>query len=110
MTIYSPNASAFDSSAVAAAQGVASEASASLRLTIRITRLTDSGENLRAAMESRTAIDLAAGVFMAQSRCSQDAAMAILKAASNTRNTKLRDVEAAVLASVGQDSVTTHFS
>lgn len=61
-------------------------------------------------MESRTAIDLAAGVFMAQSRCSQDAAMAILKAASNTRNTKLRDVEAAVLASVGQDSVTTHFS
>ncbi|WP_051477127.1 GAF and ANTAR domain-containing protein [Arthrobacter sp. Br18] len=110
LNIYSPNASAFDPTAMAAAQELAGEASASLRLAIRIARLTDSGEHLRAAMESRTAIDLAAGVIMAQNRCSQDAAMTILKAASNTRNVKLRDVAAAVLASVGQDTVTTHFS
>ncbi|WP_026531893.1 GAF and ANTAR domain-containing protein [Arthrobacter sp. H41] len=110
LNIYSPNASAFDPPAIAAAQELADEASASLRLALRIARLTDSGANLMAAMESRTAIDLAAGVIMAQNRCSQDDAMTILKAASNTRNTKLRDVAAAVLASVGQDSVTTHFS
>ena len=61
-------------------------------------------------MKSRTTIDLAAGVIMAQNRCSQATAMAILKNASSARNVKLRDVAATVVASVSSDAtVTTHF-
>ena len=61
-------------------------------------------------MKSCTTIDLAAGVIMAQNRCSQATAMAILKNASSARNIKLRDVAATVIASVSSDTaVTTHF-
>ncbi|WP_424991742.1 ANTAR domain-containing protein [Nesterenkonia salmonea] len=37
-------------------------------------------------MESRTTIDLAAGIIIGQNRCSQEEAIAILKKASNHRN------------------------
>jgi AmiR/NasT family two-component response regulator len=60
-------------------------------------------------MDSRTTIDLAAGVVMGQNRCSQDAAMTILKAASNARNIKLRDIATAVVASTGASAPTAHF-
>ena len=61
-------------------------------------------------MASRTTIDLAAGAIMGQNRCNQETAMAILKTASSTRNIKLRDVAARVIASVSaDDTVSTHF-
>lgn len=47
---------------------------------------------------------------MGQNRCSQETAMAILKRASSTRNIKLRDVAATVVASVTDNpTVTMHF-
>lgn len=61
-------------------------------------------------MESRTTIDLAAGAIMAQNRCNQETAMKTLKIASGSRNVKLRDVAASVVASLSQDpNVRTHF-
>ncbi|MFI8413175.1 ANTAR domain-containing protein [Paeniglutamicibacter gangotriensis] len=42
-------------------------------------------------------MDLAAGVVVGQSRCSPEKASGILRAASNCRNSKLRDVTAAVV-------------
>lgn len=61
-------------------------------------------------MQSRTAIDIATGVVMAQYWCSQEAAMSILKRASNSRNTKLRDVAAGVIESVSpKPGVRTYF-
>ncbi|MHA7264346.1 ANTAR domain-containing protein [Arthrobacter sp. TMN-37] len=77
---------------------------APLRLAVRIARLSDTDENLRAAMQARTTIDLAVGIIMAQNRCSQDSAMTILKAASSARNVKLREVAAAVVASAGHSA------
>ena len=109
LNFYSPLVNAFSEDAVAAAQRFAEEVSASLRLAVRIAGLTDSTADMRAAMESRTTIDLAAGVIMGQNRCSQDAAMEILKLASSSRNIKLRDVAASVLESLGQGPVRTHF-
>ena len=77
---------------------------------MRISQLAEAKEHLLAAMESRTTIDLATGAIMAQNRCSQETAMKILKIASNTRTQKLRDIAAAVVASVSQDpDVRTHF-
>jgi hypothetical protein len=43
-------------------------------------------------MQSRTVINLAYGVIMAQNRCSQAEAMEILTKVSSHRNRKLRDV------------------
>ena len=109
LNFYSPKVDAFDEGLIAEAEKVAEEVSASLRLAVRIAKLTESSADMRAAMESRTTIDLAVGVIMGQNRCSQEAAMTILKTASNARNVKLRDVAASVLQSLGQGSATTHF-
>jgi AmiR/NasT family two-component response regulator len=60
-------------------------------------------------MQNRTVIDLACGVIMAQNRCSQEEAMALLMQASSNRNQKLRVLAAEVLGRVSSGSVTTHF-
>ncbi|WP_294564970.1 GAF and ANTAR domain-containing protein [uncultured Arthrobacter sp.] len=109
LNLYSTAPDAFDEGDREAAALFARDASRSLRLAIRIANLTETGENLKAAMDSRTTIDLAVGIIMAQNRCSQEAAMTILKAASSARNIKLRDVAAAVVASTGGSAPTTHF-
>ncbi|MEG9249810.1 GAF and ANTAR domain-containing protein [Arthrobacter sp. Soc17.1.1.1] len=109
LNFYSPLAGAFTEQAIEAAQLFAEEVGASLRLAVRIAGLTQARADMRAAMESRTTIDLAAGVIMGQNRCSQDTAMSMLKAASSARNIKLRDVAASVLESLGQGPAKTHF-
>ncbi|MDQ0769321.1 AmiR/NasT family two-component response regulator [Pseudarthrobacter defluvii] len=65
--------------------------------------------DLAAALESRTAIDLAAGIIMAQTGCSQKEAINILMKASSNRNEKLRDVALSVLARFNGAVPTTHF-
>ncbi len=109
LNLYSTAPDAFGEEARETAGLFAREASRSLRLAIRIANLTETGENLQAAMDSRTTIDLAVGIIMAQNRCSQEAAMTILKAASSARNIKLREVAAAVVSSTGGPAPTTHF-
>ena len=109
LNVYAREEDAFTDEMVREAEGFARGASKSLRLAVRIAALVESRENLRAAMGSRTTIDLAAGIIMAQNRCSQDAAITILKAASSARNMKMRDVAAAVVASVGEKEPKTHF-
>jgi GAF domain-containing protein len=101
LNLYSPVPGTFDADGIHTAEIFAREASGSLRLAVRIARLTDARENLRAATESRRTIDLAIGIIMGQNACSQAVAMTILKAASNARNIKLRDVAATVVESVG---------
>lgn len=109
LNFYATTPNAFDGQARSIAETFAQEASASLRLAVHIAHLTETSENLRSAMSSRTTIDLAAGIIMGQNRCSHDAAMTILKAASSARNIKLRDVAAQILTSIGQQPPTTHF-
>lgn len=110
LDLYSPQPGAFDEDAIAAAVGFAREASRYLRMAVRVAHLSDTGEHLRAAMSSRTVIDVAAGIIMGQNRCSHDAAMTILKAASSGRNKKLADVASMVVTSIGQQVPKTHFT
>ncbi|MHA7262299.1 ANTAR domain-containing protein [Arthrobacter sp. TMN-37] len=109
LNLYSDTVDAFDDDAIAAAESFADEASKALRLAVRMARLTESANDLKAAMESRTTIDLAVGIIMGQNRCSQDEAFGILQSASNSRNMKLRDVAAAIVASTGNSTPKTHF-
>ncbi|TDK27959.1 ANTAR domain-containing protein [Arthrobacter crusticola] len=102
LNLYSALPDGFDEQAREAAGSFARQASRTLRLAVRIAALTDTAQNLRAAMQSRTTINLAAGIVMAQNGCSHEAAIEILMKASNIRNTKLREVAAAVVASAAE--------
>lgn len=110
LDFYSTKPDIFDATGIATAEGLARDASRSLRLAVHVARLTDEARNRRRAMESRTAIDMAVGAIMAQNRCNQDEAISILRRASNGRNLKLNDLATGVLSSLGQtDPIRTHF-
>ncbi len=86
------------------------QASRALEMAMRVARHQDASDNLLSAMESRTSIDIAIGIIIAQNRCTQEEAFTILKSASNSRNTKLREVaEALIVQATGQSS-NTHFT
>ncbi|MGY1741545.1 MULTISPECIES: ANTAR domain-containing protein [unclassified Blastococcus] len=62
-------------------------------------RLGEDARNLRIAMESRSVIEQAKGVLMAQQGVDADQAFEILRAASQRSNRKLREIAAGVVAS-----------
>ncbi|WP_211879555.1 GAF and ANTAR domain-containing protein [Pseudarthrobacter albicanus] len=99
----------FTEAVVREAVGFADLAGRALRLAVRIGTAQSRAEDLKAAMEHRTSIDLACGVIMGQNRCSQEEAMAILTKVSSNRNQKLRDVAAELLRNLPGGDVRTHF-
>jgi GAF domain-containing protein len=110
LNMYSTRSHGFSGQDIENVESYAYHASKALRLAVRISQLAETKDHLTAAMESRTVIDLAAGAIMAQNRCSQESAMKILKIASSSRNVKLRDIAASVVASLSQDPrVQTYF-
>ncbi|MFF1252664.1 ANTAR domain-containing protein [Pseudarthrobacter sp. NPDC058329] len=109
LNLYAPTARHFTAEDIAEAELLARQASKALRMAVRIAKATDTSDHLKAAMSSRTVIDVAAGIVMAQNRCSHDTAMTILKAASSGRNIKLNSVAAAVVQSMGHGIPNTHF-
>ena len=100
LNIYSSRPHGITGEDIARAELFAEQSAKTLRLELRLARLQDAKDNLEAAMKNRTAIDVAVGVIMAQNRCSQDAAITILRKASNSRNMKLHDLAAGVIESV----------
>jgi hypothetical protein len=109
LDLYALNERAFSAGTIDGAESYVHIASGSLQLAVRIARLSDARHNLMAAVESRTAIDTAVGVVMAQNRCNLETAVAMLKRASSSRNVKLRDIAASDIASVAHDpSVAPH--
>jgi ANTAR domain len=57
-------------------------------------------DNLHAALTSQPVIEQARGILMANHRCGPDQAFRLLAQASQRENRKLRDLAAAVVASV----------
>jgi GAF domain-containing protein len=109
LNVFAPIPDVFDAAAIQKAELFACHAEKALRLAVRIGVRQQPAEDLRSAMESRTAIDLAAGIIMGQNRCSQAGAMAILTKASSGRNQKLRDVAEKLVASFAAAGSATHF-
>lgn len=91
------------------AVGFAAAARNILHLSVRIDSAHHRAEDLESAMQSRTAIDLACGVIMAQNRCSQAEAMEILTKVSSNRNRKLRDIATELIEQVSGSGIETHF-
>ena len=109
LNVYSATPHDFDPSTVESIVLHVDQASSALRLAVRQALHSDTARDLRAAMESRTVIDLAVGILMGRNRCSQEEAVEILRRASNHRNVKLRDLAAELVASVSAAPSTTSF-
>ncbi|MHC5560666.1 GAF and ANTAR domain-containing protein [Kocuria sp. U4B] len=109
VNVYAHHPHAFDQATIAAVQAQVAATSAALRLAVRMQNHRDTETDLKAAIASRTTIDLAVGIIMGQNRCTQERAFEILRAASNHRNVKLRELAAEFVARVGKGPATTHF-
>ena len=109
LNLYSDVPHKFDGRAAARARDFTREISQAMRLAVRFSLHADSATNLRATLESRTIIDIAIGIVMAQNRCSQAAAVEILTEASSNSNTKLRDIARSLVDSVGGAGAHTHY-
>lgn len=109
LNFFAPATGVFSAEVVAEAAGLADIAGRALRLAVRIGTARGRAEDLQAAMEHRTTIDLACGVVMAQNRCSQEEAMRILTRVSSNRNQKLRVVAGEIVANLPAGEVRTHF-
>lgn len=110
LNIYSSQPQAYDQADIEAVVHQVGLASSGLRLAVRLAGHRDTAADLAAALTSRTTIDLAVGIIMAQNRCPQHEAVAILKSASNHRNIKLRELAAELVATVSEGPATTHFN
>jgi hypothetical protein len=97
LDFFAPRSGLFSEQAVADGMRFAEMAGKALRLAVRIASADQRAQNLKAAMDTRTVIDLACGIIMAQNHCSKDAAFDLLRSASSTRNQKLHDLAQAVV-------------
>jgi GAF domain-containing protein len=84
----------------ARAAQIAEHAAGALALALRIAERGELIHNLRVALTSRSVIDQATGILMAEQRCDAETAFELLRKASQGRNTKLREVAAAIVAAV----------
>lgn len=110
LTLYASKTYAFEDDDVSAAEAFAAHASKAVRLVLRVTESIQARNDMAAAMQSRTAIDVATGVLMAENRCSQAEAIQIMRRASNNRNLKLRDLARQITDAVSSGrQVTSHF-
>lgn len=109
LNVYSATAHDFPPEVVETIALEVDQASNALRLAVRMAHERESQQDLRAAMEHRTVIDLAVGIIMGQNRCSQEEAVAILKSGSNHRNLKLRELASELVASISSAPPRTSF-
>lgn len=109
LNLYAGQPHWFTPERVAAAQDYAAQTAQALQISIRLAHHRDAEHHALEAMKSRTTIDLAVGIIMAQNRCSQDDAFALLVSASSSRNIKLRDVATAMVEGIGIAEPATHF-
>ena len=100
LSLYARAAGAFGAGETQRAERLAENASGALSLALRLASYAALTDQLRSSLASRTVIDQAIGVIMAQERCTQTRAFDLLRSASQNRNVKLRDLAAAIVTSV----------
>ncbi len=88
------------------AAALAGRAAGAVALALRLAERNDLIAKLRVTLSSRSTIDQAVGILMAQQHCDAQAAFNLLRRASQGRNVKLREVAASVVAGVARHSLT----
>lgn len=102
LNLYSTQPHALDHpDTVEQATTFAARGSAVLTVALRQAEQAQLTQQLREALSSRSVIDQAIGIVMGQQRCTATTAMAVLRAASQGRNRKLRDIANDIVTSVG---------
>jgi GAF domain-containing protein len=109
MNLYGFVPQAFDAAARRHAETFAVQASTALTLLLRALGLAQDSADLEQALASRSVIDQALGILMAQQRCNADQAFVLLRAHSQHNNRKLRDVATDLITRVtGEPPVPVH--
>jgi GAF domain-containing protein len=110
LNFFALETSVFTEDAINEAVIFADMAGQALRLALRIATADLLAADLKAAMERRTAIDLATGVIMCQNNCTQAEAFNMLLVASQHRNEKVHDVAADIIKGrSGDQAPSTYF-
>ncbi|GAA5116208.1 ANTAR domain-containing protein [Pseudonocardia adelaidensis] len=102
LTVYGAAAAAFGGPDHGHADLVAGLATVAVTGTMRNYDETAHSARLRQALASRSAIDQAIGIVMAERTCSAEHAFSTLRAAARQRSTTLQDVAADVIAGPAQ--------
>ncbi|MCC3289757.1 GAF and ANTAR domain-containing protein [Arthrobacter sp. zg-Y1110] len=110
LNLYGKSTGIFTDDFVHAVEDYAAEAAVTLQVAVQIANHKEVSDDLRKAMESRTAIDIAVGIVAGQNRCSQGEAFGILRRASSHQNIKLRELAERLVESVTAAKVATHFA
>lgn len=100
LNLYFTRPGGFDTGHVERGMHFADQCSGALQLATRLAEQADLTAQMRQAMESRSVIDQAMGIVMAQNRCDAETAFGLLRAASQNRNVKLRVVAADIVRSL----------
>ena len=82
LNLYARDPGAFTAADRARALSLAAQAAGAVSLAARLAEHEEQTRNLRTALSSRSVIDQAMGVVMAQNRCDASAAFQILRSAS----------------------------
>ena len=109
LAFFATSPQAFPLQVISEARSFTDLASRGLRLALELESASTRASDLQSALESRTSIDIACGVIMAQNRCSYNEAIAIISKASSHRNIKLRKVAEGILANLPGGAPDTHF-
>lgn len=109
LNFYAANPKAFTSSTQTVAEGFAAQAAKALQMVLRVSKQATTAANLKAAMESRTTIDIAIGILMGQNRCTQAEAYTMLNRASNAQNVKVRHIAQRIVSGISPEPAQTHF-
>jgi len=100
LNVYCTQPEAFDERSRQSLSVFAAQAAGALAMVLRHSRQDQITSQLEQALASRTVIDQAMGIIMAQQRCTADEAFGLLRAHSQNTNRKLRDVAAEVIERV----------
>ncbi len=101
INLYSRTPQSFSEQDRRSAAMLAAQASGCLAVADRMAQHVELTTHLQAALASRSVIDQAIGIVMAQNRCNSDDAFDVLRRASQHRNIKLRQVAADIVTAVG---------
>jgi len=100
LNLYCTQPGAFDDRLRQGLAVFAAQAAAALAMVLRQARQDQVTTQLEQALASRTTIDQAMGILMAQRRCTADQAFAWLRTHSQNTNRKLRDVAGEIIEQV----------
>jgi GAF domain-containing protein len=104
LNLYSTTVDGFSEETRRTVQFTAGHIGLLLNAALKSAHQVQLNQQLRDALESRTVIDQAIGIVMAQQRCAADDAFAILRSASQNRNKKLAEIALEIVTAVGGSS------